>query len=234
MTEAACAFGDIVAQVRKGEVPRPEELLSFLSVAAKTERAQRLSVLSEAFFEAGNIEQAARLVRRAIAVSGYDPRYLESCVVLLSRVGDIEGVRETLKRVGINAAKENRIVEALELFNRSLYAYATHCKQDRYVYDFEMLAAIDAMALRFRDANLPVRAEGRIRVAVLVFGALHVGSVLIRILATFAEQNVPDSSWHFSLRSFGMQFCGPRVPKSSWGRCEVPAGRFTYRALEIL
>lgn len=210
MTEKVQAPGDIVAQVRKGEVPRPEELLSFLSVAARAERAQRLFALSEAFFEAGNTEQAARLVRRAIAVSGYDQCYLEGCVELLSRIGDVEGVRETLKRVGVNAAKEYRVVEALELFNRSLYAYATHSKRDRYVYDFEMLAAIDAMALRFRSSAPPVRAEGRIRVAVLVFGSLHIGSVLIKILGTFAEY--ADRS-RFEL-AFFVPEVGPAVLRS--------------------
>src|SRR5713101_8816447 len=138
MTENPHVSGDLVARVRNGEVPQSEELLSFLSVADRTVRAQRLFALSEAYFEGGNTEQAVRLVQRAIAVSGYDRRYLESCVALQSRIGDIDGVRETLKRVGVNAAKECRVLEALDLFNRSLYAYSTHCKQDRYVYDFEM------------------------------------------------------------------------------------------------
>jgi len=211
MTENPHVSGDLVARVRNGEVPQSEELLSFLSVADRTVRAQRLFALSEAYFEGGNTEQAVRLVQRAIAVSGYDRRYLESCVALQSRIGDIDGVRETLKRVGVNAAKECRVLEALDLFNRSLYAYSTHCKQDRYVYDFEMLSAIEAMALHFRNSAPPSEVGGgRIRIAILVFGTLHVGSVLLKILAMFAEHAdrsrfelaffVPEV-WHAVLRS---------------------------------
>jgi glycosyltransferase involved in cell wall biosynthesis len=79
------------------------------------------------------------------------------------------------------------VIEALDLFNRSLYAFANHHQHDRYVYDFEMLGAIEAMAQPYQKRERAGATGERARIAVLVFGALHVGSVILKILATFAE-----------------------------------------------
>ncbi len=177
----------VLAKARAGVAPDPEGLLSFLSVPEGSERAERLSALSAAFAEAGKIEQAATLAHRAFAVSRHDPRYLDACTKLLAQSGDIDGLRDVLKRAGLAAAKEGKVIEALNLFNRSLYAHATHRKEDRYVYDFEMLAAIDAMAQPFRQVGRSRPIGQHLRIAVLVFGTLHVGSVIIKLLATFAE-----------------------------------------------
>ena len=184
----------LLNRVRAGEVPAPEELLSFLSIPEGSARAKQFAALSAAFAEAGNASQAAVLAERAYIVSRFDEPYLDRCVELLAKCGDIDGLRNVLKRAGIEAANEGRIPEAIDLFNRSLYAFATHLQCDRYVYDFEMLAAIEGMAAPYRK---PARAHAvgqRSRIAVLVFGAVHTGSVIVRILATFAQH--ADRSRH--------------------------------------
>jgi hypothetical protein len=73
-------------------------------------------------------------------------------------------------------ASKGDITGALKYFNLWQYAFATHEKLDKYVYDFDILERIGEMAKpwRYKDYDHPRRSDNRkIRLAYLAFGITH-------------------------------------------------------------
>jgi predicted O-linked N-acetylglucosamine transferase (SPINDLY family) len=71
----------------------------------------------------------------------------------------------------------------------------TYQKLDKYSYDFDILERIEEMAKpwRYKDYDHPRRSgDGKIRLAYLAFGMLHINSVLIKINSILAQYHDKD------------------------------------------
>ena len=167
------------------------DLLAFLAVPEASERARRFMQLASARAAQGEWQAAAALCHRAFATKQCQgDAAVRAALGILKQAGDVEGMRKVLIQAGTWAAKAGFVIEALDLLGRAFNIYASHCRQDHYRYDAELFATMDALALSYRGAAVtdPVSPSGGpMRVAVLVFGALHRESVIVRLLAALAE-----------------------------------------------
>jgi glycosyltransferase involved in cell wall biosynthesis len=108
---------------------------------------------------------------------------------VFAAVGDIAGIREAYKRLGLVAAAKGNIADALRYFDQWQYAYATFTSSDKFEYDWDILECVDRLALPYRLSPNPRAGAlaGKIRVAYLVKGICEAGSILVKINLLFAK-----------------------------------------------
>jgi hypothetical protein len=185
---------DIIAQIRTGHFPESSALLPHLACASTEQRCCVNAELAIACLRAGqqrHLELAKDLIQRAWLLSGFDERLLPVFVKIHESLKDSEAIAEAYKRVGVRYAEGNNITEALKWFSSSMYAHYGCGFGDRYQYDFEMLHHIEKMAGRYRlpPINRPPLDGRKLRVAYLVFGAHHTGSVIVKIVKCLADHH---------------------------------------------
>ncbi len=188
-------FESLVNEIRRGGVVTSAELLPYLSLADSKKRSEANLKLAEAYADTGNLAQAAVFVRRAWVLSGFSSDILPIYAKIHAGLSDIDAIREAYKAIGMAEAAKGNVAAALGHFNQWQYAYANYLKLDQYSYDFDVLACIRKMAefWRFREHGWIAPLAGRkIRLAYLVFGMLHLNSVLVKIncmLARYHDKN---------------------------------------------
>lgn len=183
----------VLSRIESGESVSSEELLPYLCLERREERAAVNRLLAEAYWKSGREEHRghARVsVRRAWLLGRFSPELLPLYTEIHAALGDVQGIRDAYKRVGMAAAERGDVAAALDYFNLWQYADHTFKKLDSYAYDFDILASVDRLAQPHRLAPKP-RAEfhagDRIRVAYLVKGVLEPGSVLVKMLLLYAR-----------------------------------------------
>lgn len=182
-------FRRLLAKISSGVEVSSSDLLPYISREDLKSRHEVNYMLAEAFNRAGNYEQAKVFIRRIWIFSRFDEKYLSLFIKIHVGCGDIASIREAHKTLGLRAADEKKIVEALNHFNAWQYAYAVHNGVDEYHYDFEVL---DRIALLAKPHSFPTKEQqstkGRkIRLAYLMFGMTHVNSVIVKNTLTFAK-----------------------------------------------
>lgn len=185
---------DIIAQIRTGHFPDSSALLPHLACASKEQRCYINAELAIACLHAGqlrHLELAKELIQRAWLLSGFDERLLPTFVKIHESLKDSGAIAEAYKRVGVSYAEGNNITEALKWFSSSMYAHSGCGFGDKYQYDFELLNHIEKMAGRYRlpPINRPPLEGRKLRVAYLVFGAHHIGSVIVKIVKCLADHH---------------------------------------------
>jgi glycosyltransferase involved in cell wall biosynthesis len=133
------------------------------------------------------------LIQRVWALSGWNEKYLALFISIHAACDDVDSIREVHKALGMKKSDANKIAQALNHFNAWQNSYAVHRKIDEYHYDFEIL---DRIALLAKPHAFPVRQphpikNRKIRLAYLMFGMLHINSVIVKISLLFAKYHDP-------------------------------------------
>lgn len=181
---------DILEKIASSNTVDPADLLPFQCLELQEERCRVNVKLAEANFKAGNLPQAKIFIQRGWLLSQFDEDLLLLYVDINSAADDVEAIKEAYKRVGMKKVSEQNVGEALKYFTSSMYSYFEHKRLDKYEYDFEMLEGIKRLAEpdRFAPAFKPGDLNSRkVRLAYLVYGILHDGSVMVKINRLFAE-----------------------------------------------
>ena len=186
-------FDKIVSRIANGEHVAPFELLPYLCLESKKQRCEVNKALAEAYFQIEtkeSPEQAKVFIQRTWVLSGFSADLLPLYIKIFSASGDIAGIRDAYKQLGMKMAAEGNISEAIRYFNLWQYAYANFNHLDRYEYDFDIIDCMDRLAEPHRfDPALPVEplCNRKIRLAYLMRGLTEVNSVLLKINLLFAK-----------------------------------------------
>jgi predicted O-linked N-acetylglucosamine transferase (SPINDLY family) len=138
--------------------------------------------LAEYYFKSNNAQQAKVFVERVWLFSHFDTNILPLYLQIHETFQDYESIREAYKRLGMEEAKKKNISNAIAYFNKWHYVDATYRKVDVYRYDFDIIDAIERMAKPYQFTYDPdsKKAEGKTKIAFLVFGITHSNSSLIK------------------------------------------------------
>src|SRR6185295_1572834 len=183
----------LLSQIEKGEAVSPADLLPYLCLERKEQRANVNALLAAAYARSArtvDLEQAKIFIQRAWFLSGFSRQLLPLYVQVYSALDDIPGIRDAYKRVGMMMASEGHLAEAIFYFDQWHGAYWRFKNLDKYEFDFDIMEAMDRLAEPFRFsprhvASIP--AHGKIRVAYLVKGMTELGSNLVRINLLYAQ-----------------------------------------------
>lgn len=187
------SFDAILSRIANGENVSSSELLPYLCLERREERANINLRLAEAFWNSGredNLEQAKVFIHRAWLLSRFSAALLPLYIQIHSALDDIAAIREAYKRLGMIMASQGNVAEAIRYFDLWQYAYVTFRNLDKYEYDFDILDCIDSLARLHRFRAKPrqkVLKEGKLRVAYLVKGITELGSVLVKINLLYAR-----------------------------------------------
>lgn len=186
-------FDNLVSRIATGEQVSPDELLPYLCLEGRAQRAEVNAMLAEAYSqtpsEAG-LRQAQVFIRRAWLLSGFSADLLPLYTKISSALNDTPDIREALKRLGMKAAARGDISEAIRYFNDWQWAYQAFNNLDQYEYDFDILDCVDELAAphRIPAARQAAPSSGeKIRLAYLLRGVTEPNSILIKISVEFAR-----------------------------------------------
>lgn len=183
----------ILSRIANGESVSSSELLPYLCLEGREQRANANRLLAQACWQSGRIDQlrhAQVFIRRAWVLSRFSPELLPLYTQIYSALDDIPGIRDAYKRVGMMMAAQGNVSEAIRYFDLWQYAYWRFRNLDKYEYDFDILECMDRLAqpYRFSPGLRPaLLKDGKIRLAYLVRGVTQVGSVLIKVISLFAK-----------------------------------------------
>lgn len=138
--------------------------------------------LAEYYSEQKDISQAKIFIERAWVFSRFDPHVLPLYLTIHEAIQDYESIREAYKRAGIEESKKKNIAKAIAYFNHWHYVEATYNQADVYRYDFDIIDAIERMAEPYKFTDKPEckKAEGKRKIAFLIFGITHANSSLVK------------------------------------------------------
>lgn len=185
----------VLSRIEKGEPVSPADLLPYLSLGRREQRANVNALLAAAYSRSArtaDLEQAKIFIQRAWFLSGFSRQLLPLYVQIYSALDDISGIRDACKRVGMMMAWEGHLAEAISYFDLWQGAYSRFQHLDKYEFDFDIMECMDRCAEPFRFPPRPganISERGRMRVAYLVKGMTELGSILVRI-------NLLDAQFH--------------------------------------
>ncbi|MET0624607.1 MAG: hypothetical protein ABW250_16635 [Pyrinomonadaceae bacterium] len=217
----------ILSRVESGESVPPAELLPYLCLERREQRAEVNLLLAGAHLRAGggqNLARARVFVGRAWLLSGHSPELLPRCTEIHAALDDVDAIRAAYKRLGIATAARGEASEALRYFDLWQSAYYHFKRLDRYEYDFDIMECVERLARPHRLAPRPrpdALKGGPVRVAYLMKGVNEVGSILVKINLLFAR--------HHDRSRFEPMFF---VPESGRAVLESAAGREHVRLFE--
>lgn len=183
-------FESILFCIRVREPVDTSELEPYLTLESKEQRCEVNLQLAEAFFKAGQLEQAKVFIQRAWILSNFSPEVMPLYESIFSQLIDVRAVQQAYKRLGLNAAARGNIPEALKHFNSWQYAYTVGTRLEKYEYDFDILTSIDMLAQPYRfhhGSQPPVSRTRKIRLGYLIRGITEINSVLMSISHTIAR-----------------------------------------------
>jgi glycosyltransferase involved in cell wall biosynthesis len=221
------SFDEVLARVAGGGSVAPAELLPYLCLERREQRARANARLAEAYLKSGreeNLPHAGVFVRRAWLLRRFSPDLLPLYVEIHAALGDVAAIREAYKRLGMATAARGEVSEALRYFDLWQSAYYTFKRLDRYEYDFDIMECVERLARPHRLAPKPrpdALKGGPARVAYLVKGITEPGSILVKINQLFARH-------HDRARVEPMFF----VPESGRAVLESEVGREHVRLYE--
>ncbi len=181
--------------IASGKPVKSDDLLPYLCLENVEERRDVNIDLAKAYFESGNFRQAKVFIDRAWLLSGFSESILPLYIDVHRKLGDMDSIREGYKRLGMIKAESGELESALSYFYQSMYTYALNQGGDYYKYDFDVLEAIERLAEPHRfepEAEMDNAGNGKVRLAYLVFGGIHLQSVIVKILCLFAKFHDKD------------------------------------------
>lgn len=192
--EVSAEFNSILLRIAAGESVKANELIPYLCLEGRDERAEVNALLADAYYQAGtkaHVRQAKVFMERAWILSTTTVKLLPLYLKIFAALKETEAIRAAYKRVGMRAAREGNITEAIEHFNSWQRAFAVYENLDKYEYDLDILASMDALAaphsFHHKRKTVALNKGEKIRLGYLVEGVLHLNSVLIKINLVFAR-----------------------------------------------
>ncbi len=143
----------LLSRVEKGEPVSPADLLPYLTLGRKEQRANVNALLAAAYSRStrtGDLKQAKIFIQRAWFLSGFSRELLPLYVQIYSALDDISGIRDACKRVGMMMASEGHLAEAISYFDLWQGAYQKFKNLDKYEFDFDIMEGMDRLAEPFR------------------------------------------------------------------------------------
>jgi glycosyltransferase involved in cell wall biosynthesis len=200
-TDGSAEFNDILARVAMGAHITAADILPYLSVESRDQRCEVNAMLADAYAQGAteeHLQQARIFMQRAWLLSGGSAALLPLYSRISAAFHDGASMREAYKRLGMKAAAQKNVSEAIHYFTKSQNAYAILNLLDKFEYDFDILNCMDELAAPNRfyatnHATLP--ADGKIRLAHLVKGTTEWNSILVAIdlvLARFYDKSLFD------------------------------------------
>lgn len=196
--EGAEDFTSLCARVAAGGRITAQEILPYLCLESRDERTEVNAMLADAYAQnqtTEHLKQARIFIERAWILSRGSEHLLPLYIKIASALGDTASIREAYKRLGMKAAAEKNISEAIRYFTSSHIAYAVFNNLDKFEYDFDVLSTMDALAAPHRihqGPSVTFPSDGKIRLAHLVKGAIELNSILVAIdlvLAKFYDKS---------------------------------------------
>ncbi len=186
-------FEAVLSRIASGESVPSSELLPYLCLEKREQRANVNRLLAEACLQSGREDQlrhARVFIHRAWLLSKFSAELLPLYTQIYSALDDVAGIREAYKRAGVEMAAQGNVSEAIRYFDSWQYADFHFKHLDRYEYDFDIMDCMDRLAQprRLSPAPRAGRSAGeKIRVAYLVKGITEMGSVLVKINLLYAR-----------------------------------------------
>lgn len=146
--------------------------------------------LADAFLEKSNFRQASIHAERAWIFSGFQCGYAKYYISILEKLNSIDKIMYVYKQTGMAEARRNNFEQAINFFNKSLYAKATYMKKDIYDYDFDILYKIEEIAQKFVFESKQKAPSGNVsktKIGYLTYGIADVGSVFAKFIPLFAK-----------------------------------------------
>jgi glycosyltransferase involved in cell wall biosynthesis len=185
----------LLADIASGHSVDQDQLLPFLCLESKAERAEVNGMLADSYFQRQTTEsltQAADFMRRAWMLSDFSPDLLNLYLKIFTELKDVESIRGAYKRLGLEAGKRGQISDAIKYFTKWQWTYHLLLNLDHYEYDFDIIDCIDALAAPHR-VTVPRKpapaSREKIRVAYLLRGMMDTNSNLIQISLEFARHH---------------------------------------------
>ena len=219
----------ILSRIAGGESVSQTELLPFICLEDRNERADVNYRLADAYLNSGgdeNLQRASVFVQRAWQLSSFRADLLPLYTQIHAALDDVPKIREAYKRLGMAAAARGDVSAAITYFDLWQYAYMEFKRLDKFEYDIDILDCVNSLARPHRFSHKPRRNilnSGKIRVAYLVKGITELGSILIKVNLLFAR-------YHDRSRFEPMFF----VPESESAVTASEAGREHIRQFESL
>src|SRR5438067_1932210 len=120
------SFAAILSRIANGEMVSSSELLPYLCLERREQRANANKLLAEACWQSGredHLRHATVFIHRAWVLSRFAPELLPLYIQIYSALDDIAGIREAYKRVGLMMATQGNVSEAIRYFDQWQYAY---------------------------------------------------------------------------------------------------------------
>ena len=182
-----------LSRIAGGESVSQTELLPYICVEGREERARINRLLAQAYFQSGreeDLQHARVFVQRAWLFARFEPDLLPLYTQIHAALDDIPQIREAYKRAGIAAAARGNVSEAIAFFDQWQYAYMQFKRLDKFEYDFDILDSVNRLARPHRLSPKPrqdILSSGKIRVAYLVKGITELGSIIVKVSLLFAR-----------------------------------------------
>ncbi|WP_055073740.1 glycosyltransferase [Pseudanabaena sp. 'Roaring Creek'] len=184
-------FQEAIEKIKSGiEEIDQHILLPYLSSEKATERFYYNFHLAQAFVEVEKFEQAKSFIERAWFLSRFSEEVLPLYILINKQLQDVSAIQQAYKRLGMIASKKGKIIDSINYFNQSMYAYAQTLGIDKYNYDYDILDCIENMAksYRFYPKKRSLSSNTfKIKVAYLTYLATVETSVFYRINLTLAQ-----------------------------------------------
>jgi len=183
-------FEILLSKIKSKEEVNSIEILSYLSAESINERCQINLKLAEAYAEIKDFKAAQPFVKRAWLFSQFSEEILSLYILIHKELDDIPAIQDAYKRLGRKKSAEGKIIESINNFNLSMYAYANHKNIDKYEYDFEILDCIERMAEPYKFYPPLIKSKNeqqKIRVAYLTYLTTVPTSVFYRINLNLAK-----------------------------------------------
>ncbi len=183
-------FQEAVEKIKSGMEVDQHILLPYLSSEKSKERFLYNFQLAQAFAEIKSFEQAKPFIERAWFLSKFSEEVLPLYILINKQLEDIFAIQQAYKRLGMIASKKGKIIDSINYFNQSMYAYAQILGIDQYNYDYDILDCIENMAqpYRFYPKKRSLSSNtSKIKVAYLSYLATDKTSVFYRINLSLAQ-----------------------------------------------
>lgn len=179
------SLDQIINKILADETIEKREIINVISNVSVTKRYEANYKIAEAFQSVSKFKKAKIYIDRAFTLSGFDEKIYKLYYEIHSKLKDTESIREALKRRFINEADNRNIEAAAYLFDKWLYVYAEEDKIDKYVYDYDVLAAFDRLVQNYNVKfinNPSVTAGSKIKIAYLIKDGIIKDGTLMKVM----------------------------------------------------
>ncbi|WP_207477588.1 tetratricopeptide repeat protein [Arenibaculum pallidiluteum] len=183
------SLDEILDRLQSGAPVSPDDMALHLTVGPPGERIANNARIALSLLASGRAADARRFAERAWTLSRHAPQLLDLFHATLGQ--DLEAKRKSLRDAARRTAREGQIGATIGLLDHYTHFRAINGHDNWYEFDWDALASLRALAERWACPRRPIEPlEGRrLKVAILIYGADHVGSIITREAVAFASHH---------------------------------------------